>query len=218
MSKLLVSKKSLKVILDSNTLLRDCMIQNDLGCDPGVDRLIFHYSKDGMNYSNGTPFVTIWWNTIMLKQFNIKLLQLEEKQFAKRCTVATALLAKSILALYLATGTKILASKHAKFGYQGLKNQHVESKANANIVPKALRTGVETRELSRKSVEQVFSFNADILPSRVVNGTESDDWILPKQFERLADLSYIWLRKNGTRGATVSNSMQRLLAEKAFTI
>ena len=196
MSKLLVSKNSLKVILGSNTSLRDFMIQNDLGCEPGVDRLIFNYSKDGMNYSNSTPFVTIWWNTIMLKQFSIKLLQLDEKQLTKRCSAATALLAKSILALYLAAGTKILASKHAKFGYRGLKDRNVESKTNMNIMPKALRTGVEAGELSRKSVEQVFSFNANILPSRVVNGTVSDDWILSKQFERLADLSYIWLRKN----------------------
>ena len=75
---LLVSDNSLKVIPDLNTMLRVFMIQNNLNCEPGVDRLIFYFSKGGNNYSNGTPFVTIWRNTVTLKQFNVKLLHLEE--------------------------------------------------------------------------------------------------------------------------------------------
>lgn len=192
-------------LLDTNSRLKDFIIQKQLECKPNGDGLTFCIAKDEMNPTESEPIVTVRWTrdlTHHLKSIDTESFPADPVDFFnnKDFRAVTTLLAYSIMALYLAAGTGISTSKHIKVGFPQLKYQEFETASN--VVPKHLREAVTLGTVPLKLAERAFSFTMAMLPSHIVDGNVSPHWVFPK-FDQLADVSFVWLQTRWTSWSTV---------------
>ena len=182
-----LTKSTLKVIIDSNSKLVGFMEQNNLNFIPCRDGITFCTDKSGMNCK---PAVTVRWargSTSRLKRFGVESFQVDPEEFSKNWhyMTATAVVAKSIMALYLAACPEICASPFVK-KWSSQTNQPV-----ASAVLSTLREAINCGDVPEESVTKAFFFKPNMLPSQIV---DNFGWNVPEDFERLADLSFVWLR------------------------
>ncbi len=192
-----LTRSTLKVILDSNSKLVDFMMQNSLDFTPCRDGITFCVSKAGMSLEECKPAVTIRWarnNTYRLKRFGVDSFQADPKEFVKNRPklAATALVAKSIMALYLAACTDICASPYVK------KRDPQTNQSAVNAMLSTLKDAINCGDVPKESVDRAFFFKPNMLPSQIV---DSVGWNLPADFDRFADLSFVWLRNRWTTWA-----------------
>ena len=191
-----LTESVLKTILASNSKLKDFMSLNSLSCTAKMDGLEYYVSGSKINPYDGDLIVTVKWTTDRLKNFGTELFQLDAQSFAKdkKRRSATALLANSIIALYFASSTKICTSRHLKFGFPKLNGKDFET-VDEVVVPSGLTNAVKHGTLQKKYLAKAFSFTMNMLPTQIVDESIHADWKLPYGFDRLADLSFAWLRK-----------------------
>lgn len=185
-----VTRSTLKVIIDSNCKLVDFMKCNNLDFIPCRDGITFCTYKSGMHCEECKPAVTIRWargTTGRLKRFGVESFQVGPEEFCKNRehVTATAIVAKSIMALYLAACTEICASPFVK------KWSSQTDKPVASAVLSTLREAINCGDVPEESVDKAFFFKTNMLPSQIV---DNFGWNVSADFERLADLSFVWLR------------------------
>lgn len=185
-----LTRSTLKVILDSNSKLTDFMEQNNLDFMPCKDGITFCTCKAKTNCEECEPVVTIRWakgTTSRLKKFRFESFQVDLEEFAsnRHYMTATSVVAKSIMALYLAACTEIWASPFIK------KWDFQTNQFKADAMLSTLREAIYCGDIPKESVDKSFFFKTNRLPSQIV-----DDvcWNVSADFERLADLSFVWLR------------------------
>lgn len=197
MAKPILTKSTLKVILDSNSKLIDFMIQNNLDFMPCSDGITFCIAEDGLKHEECTPAVTIRLtvdNSYRLNRLGIESFKVDPEEFFRNpdCRAATALVAKSIMALYLAACTDIWTSPY-------VKNWSPQANiSSADTMLSTLRKAISCGEISKESINRAFFFKMNKLPSQIV---DNFGWNVSAGFERLADLSFVWLRNRWTTRA-----------------
>ena len=200
-----VTDSSLKKFLDTNSTLKDFIVQKQLVCRSHRDGMRFCLVKNETNSTEADPIVTVRWTrkvTRHLKNMESESFPADLADFYKNtdCRAVTTVLAYSIMALYLATGTELSTSKHIKVGFPQLGDQKFES-ASA-IVPQRLMEAVIGGAVPMELAKRSFSFKMTMLPSHVVDGNICPHWAFPK-LDELADLSYVWLRTRWTSWSIV---------------
>ena len=204
-SKAYLTDSSLQTFLNTNTRLRDFITRKQLVCRPNRDGLTFCFAGDNSTSTASERIVTVWWTREVTQRLKIVGTEsfpedLDDFCQNKNCKALTTLLAYSIMALYLAASTAVSSSKHIKTGFPKLGNQ--EFKTATDIVPRQLREAVKSGTIPIELAKQAFSFTMTMLPSHVVDGNISPQWVFP-QFDELADVSYVWLRTRWTAWSIV---------------